>query len=359
MFAAIVGQSWATASHPFNLTIGPGIDWVSSADFPSIMVEDLAAATANGSCEFRLWDPDNTVSLTERSVVRFYDNDGGRPMFLGFIDSLGYAAAAVGRYVVVSAAGIGSALDRTLVPLEARPSGESTKARFGYLWGKYAKPPLVPDLTYVSNVSSSLPADIVQNGNLGTAIAQIAAQSGSAVRFYVDANGLPHLFSATESTPGDAPYGVNVALAPGAGNIAPDDLSVARDGLLVTRVYVLGANAAGSGWYQDDAGVATYGVSEGYLDVPSADTAAKAEAAARLYLGKTAAPNVRGTFTTTTPNDGWQAGQNVTVTSPQDGLSSYTARIVKVRTSFQTGEATARRAYAIEFGTTAASLTGE
>lgn len=350
--AALFGTGLvSTTAYPFTITIDGRSVANTLLDYPSIELQDVAIGDS-GTFAFRLWDASSNVAIRDEALVRVYDDTINQVIFLGTIRKRDYDAQGVGRWIVLEAVSVNSLLDRLLVPFEDRPV-ESTGARFGYLWGLYAKAPLSPDLTYVVNVNASLAADTFQNITLRQALQQIADQSGSSVRFYVDTTGRPHLFSGTESTPGAAPYNLNLALAPGGGNIAPTSLSVERDGNIRNRVFVVAAIPGASGWYQDDGSVDAYGPRETYVNAPSADTIAKARNVAQLYLGRMAEPRVRGKFTTESPYDGWRAGQNITVTSAQHDLTAEAHRIVRVTHNFQTG--TGKRVYTVEFGDTIGS----
>lgn len=338
---------FGTADYPWTVTVG---GTVVDPEWPSVELEEDASGEQS-YFRFRVWDATNTIPITERLPVRVQDNATDEPVFLGFVQRRSFEAQAVGRWIRVEAVSIGAWLDEILVPLETRPSGESDQARIAYLWGKYAREPLAFDVSLVTQVRASMPADLFQNLTLRTAIDQVAAQGGDSVRWYVDPAGRLHYFTGTEAGL-TAPYNVNVALAPGGGNIAPDDLDVEYDGKIVNRVYVRGANAEGSGWYQDDASVAAVGPVEGYLDAPSADTAAKALSTARLYLGRVAEARARGTFTTGHPYTGWKAGQSITVTSAQHDLSAFATRIVRLRHRFTLGDG--KREIRVEFSATQA-----
>ena len=350
----------STTTYPYTITVGSvGSIADTILDRESLEIDDTATSDANGTVSFRYLDVDNTRPLAFETLVTIYDDTLNLTVFTGLVRAFHYEQRAIGRWVVVDqAVHIGILLDEILVPYETRPAGEGTAARLAYFWGQYARYPLQPQLDYVADVSGSLPADVFQNLTLRSTVAQIGATSGSSVRYYVDAMGRPHLFSGSEASPGAAPFNINVALAPGGGNIAPTDLRVTTEGPIKNRLYIRGANADGSGWFQDDASVAQYGRREDYIDAPSSETPTKAQAIALLQLGRVAQPNIRGTFSTQSPNDGWKAGQTITLTSPQDGLSSYATSLVRVRTRFLTGEASPKRTYEMEFSDTGATLSG-
>ena len=334
-----------TTAYPYSITVG-GLEVAPTlGELGSIEFTDNADDEP-GRLALRYWDADNSRPIRERAIVRVYEAATDDDVFLGVVQRGRYEPVAVGRYVYVEAIGVSSLLDEFLVPLETRPAGESDRARFLYFWGKYAKAPLNGDASQVTQTNASLPADAFLNLTLRSAMRQIAASAGSTVRFYVDALGRPHWYAGAETNP--APYNINVALAPGGGNIAPDELKVERDGVLKNRAYVRGATIEGSGWYQDDASVAAYGPLETYLDAPSSDTAAKAANIARLYFGRVAQPRIRGSFSTEEPYTGWRGGQWTTITDPQNGLAASSQRIVRVTTRFTTG--TGKRRYRCEFG---------
>lgn len=342
---------YGTADYPWTVTLG---GTVVSPEWPSVELAEDASGEAS-YFRFRVWDPDNSLAVVERMPVRVQDNASDEPVFLGFVQRRSFDAQAVGRWLEIEAVSIGSWLDEILVPLDTRPSGESDLARIGYLWGRYAREPLSFDLAFVTQVRASMPADTFDGLTLRTALDQVAAQAGAAVRWYVDAAGRLHWFSGTEASL-VAPYNVHVALSPAGGNIAPDDLEVEYDGKIVNRVYVRGADEAVSGWHQDDASVAARGPIEGYLDAPSADTAEKAESVARMYLGRVAAARVRGAFTTGHPYDGWRAGQGIVINSTQHDLAGFATRIVRITHRFTLGDG--KRSLRVEFGAGAARLTG-
>src|SRR3989304_2322145 len=72
----------------------------------------------------------------------------------------------------------------------------------------------------------------------------------------------------------------------GAGGAAPRQIDIDNDGLLKNRVYVHGATGDGSGWFQDDASVGTYGRLETYIEAPPSDSAAQAGLIAPPHLGR-------------------------------------------------------------------------
>jgi hypothetical protein len=347
------------------LKLGTGL--VSSADYPySIVIAGIEVAPTHavlesiefqdngddetGTLDVRLWDPASTLAIREQGVIHIQENSSDQQVWAGIVQRRWYSPAAIGRYVNIEGVSLSTLLDEMLVVRELRPI-ESDQARALYLWGKYARWPLSGDVQFVTETNAALPRDDLVNMTLRSALRQTAGLAGSTVRMAIDAMGRLHWFAGSETNP--APYGINVALTPGGGNIAPDDLFVERDATVKNRAYVRGANAVGSGWFQNDASVAAYGPRETYIDAPSADTSAKANSIARLYFGRMAEPRTRGRFSTEEPYNGWRAGQNVTITDPQNDLAAQAFRLARVTTRFTKGTGTKR--YVLEFGSVRAA----
>ena len=342
----------STETYPYSITIdstevAPGFAELDTIEFDETGDDDP------GYCRMRLWDPSTSLTIREQSVVRVHDNTLGAQVFLGNVIRRRAIAEAVGRYIEVEAVSASAMLDELLVPNEVRPP-ESDRARVLYLWGKFAKYPLNPEASLVQQTNASVVADAMTGMTLRSALTQTAGLAGTNTRYYIDALG--RLVWRSGNGASSAPFNINVAIAPGGGNIAPEALSVTRDGVIKNRLYVRAATVEASGWYQDDGSVATYGPREDYVDAPTTTTTASARTIAQLQLGKTAAPNIRAEFTALDPDSGWRADQNVTVTSAADDLAAEVLRIVKVTTTFWRGDG--KRRYRISAGKTGARLSG-
>ena len=339
--------------YPYSIVVGGQEVAPSSAVLQSITFQDNGDDEP-GRATFRLWDATNALALLEQSVVIVNEYSSTQQVWLGFLQRRIYDPSGLGRYIDLECVSVSSLLDEILVVREPRPV-ESDQSRALYLWGKYARWPLSGDVQFVTQTNASLAADDLVDLTLRQALARTMGLAGSTVRMAIDALGRLHWFAGTETN--DAPYDINVAMTPGAGNIAPDNLAVERDATIKNRAYLRGATADGSGWYQDDASVGAYGPRETFIDAPSADTAAKAEAIARLYFGRMAQPRTRGTFSTEEPYNGWRAGQNVTITDPANDLSAAAFRLSRVTTTFTKGTGTKR--YVVEFGASKASASDD
>lgn len=143
------------------------------------------------------------------------------------------------------------------------------------------------------------------------------------------------------------------------GEIAPERLDIDYDsGSYANRVYIQGANPAGSGYYSDTAAITAVGMTRtAVLQAPDCETAAMATALANMYLGRVSSSTPRGSFTIT-DTDGWRSGQNLTVTSADHGLVAEAFRIARVTTRVARPGTLPVRSYSVEFGGSRAGGSG-
>ena len=135
--------------------------------------------------------------------------------------------------------------------------------------------------------------------------------------------------------------------------IAPHNLLIDYDASnLANRVYVQGGTPTGSGFFQDDDAISAANglVRTVVVNVPECETAALARTLASLYLGRVSTAVPRGSFETASPDDGWRAGQNLTVTSADLGLSALALRISRVTTRILRPGLNLLRSYHVEIG---------
>jgi hypothetical protein len=350
--AVLYGTGLITsASYPYSIVVGSTEIAPASAELDSIWFEETGDDEP-GYFGCRVWDPTNSLTIGEQNAVRVQDNTADEQVWLGTVLRRWSTQKGPGRYVDIEAVTAGSMLDEIIVIGENRPP-ESDRQRVAYLWGKYARYPLGPETASIAQTNASIAADVLSEMTLRAALNQTAGLAGTSTRFYVNAMGNLVWRSGNGSTA--APDDIMVG-TPGAGEIAPNTLTVTRDGVIKNRYFVRGSTPAGSDWFQDDGSVNRYGPREDILDAPSSDTAAKAQTIAQLALGKTAQPNIRAEFSVIDPNSGWRADQNVTVTSAADDLSAEVLRVVKVKTTFWRGDG--KRKYEVSAGKTGGRFSG-
>lgn len=325
-----------------SLVVG-GVDVTLSCDFHTLRVGGSGMADSE-TLDFELADPTNSLSSVVENATVTLTESGGALTFGGFAQIVRPNAQAVGRRLEVRCISKGVLLDRLLVVSDTRSAGESDKTRIQYLLTTYGTG-LSTTYTSIATVNASMPAQSFENMSLRAALEAVAALASTSARFYVDAAGKLHYYA---SVPTAAPYAIRVG-TPGGGEIAPDEIGIERDASAIINAYwVVGANSTGSGWVTDATSIAAWGRREAFLQAPDSDTASKRNSYGNAALALTKDPTVRGTFTTTSPRDGWAAEQTLTVTSTQHGLSAATFAIQKVTTSYLVG--TGDRSYLVEFG---------
>ena len=353
MIAVVAGTNLTTpdTTRSYTVTIGPH-DLTGDVQWDSLSFEDQGSS-AQGTLELRVNGALSSYSgIRDQQWVEVEDHMAGGLAFRGFVDSRRPARLPEWNQIEILASAHDSILDN-VIPFETRPAGESDNARIGYLWGKYATGFLAADLTYVQQVSASLPAQVFAGVSLRQALDMIAAQASSSAFFYLDAAGRPH-YGTSETN--DAPKNVT-SDTPGAGEIAPMDLDIDFDSKgYIGAVYVRGKTDAGSGWVQSESSKSTHNglMKTGFFDAPDCTTSTMRDNLGRMYLGRVGAALSRGSFSSTSKStDGWRAGQNVNVRSTHLGNINAAYRIARVRTSVLGPLGTrpaGLRKYEVEFG---------
>jgi hypothetical protein len=326
-----------------------GLDVTGDTKWDAFTVTD-SGTNAKGTANIRIERTPSTVAeITDQGMLRVYDHSAsGGEVFRGFIRARRPSQDPAHSYLDIIADDLTSLLDDAIVDVEYRPP-ESMRARLGYLWGKYAGQFLSGDLSFVQSIGGTLPSQRFELVSLRNAIEMVIAQASSTADYYLDMLGKLHVL-VTESN--DAPFNID-ADAPGGGEIAPESLDLEHDSNSYSnRVFVKGASPSASGYFQDDAAIAAANglVRTSVVQAPDCTTAVMARSLGLMYLGRVKSAKPRGSFTTTSPDDGWRAGQNVAVTSAAHGLAGTSYRIARVTTKVVTPGTDLKRHYAVEFG---------
>lgn len=135
------------------------------------------------------------------------------------------------------------------------------------------------------------------------------------------------------------------------GEIVPERLDIDWDSnAYANRVYIQGANPAGSGYFQDAQAISDANgvVRTKVLQAPDCWTQAMAQAMADMYLGRVSSAAPRGSFQTT--NDGWRSGQTMTLSSSEVGISGTSYRISRVTRRYARPGTDPVFRYDVEFG---------
>jgi len=324
------------------------------ADLGTVSIQDNAGndrSTAN----LTLWS--GLAALPEvydQAQLRMHDNVLSTDVFRGFVRSR-HPITGLEPLLEVIADDIGGLLDDIWIDVEYRQP-ESMQARIAYFWGKYAGAHLSGDLSQVASIGGTLPSQRYETVTLRQVLEMILAQASSTAKYHVDSLGRPHVYTAESNA---APYNVVVG-TPAGGEIAPEDLDVDYD----SNVYynrALVKYATGSVPVKDDAAIAAANglVRTALLQAPEAVTAAQAEAVGNLYLARQKAGIARGSFSASSPYDGWRSGQLLNVTEPDIGLTAQQFQIRSVTQTFEADKTDYRRKYRVEFGGRTAGLQGE
>jgi len=335
--------------------------FIGSRDFTSHVKWDTLVATDNGTSGRGTTNLHLERTMAQapevynRALLRVVDHTNDAEAVRGVVLSRkplklpGYSA------LDIIAADIGSLLDETFIPSEVR-TAETMQARIGYLWGAYAGSFLSGDLSNVASIGGTLPAQNFAGVTLRQAIEATISQASASADYYVDALGKLHVFTAESN---DAPLDIN-ADAPGAGEVAPQRLDIDYDsGVYANRVYIQGATPSGSGFFTDHAAVSAANglVVTRVMRAPDCETAAMALSLANMYLGRVSSGTPRGSFSVT-GNDGWRAGQNLTITSAEHSLTDEPFRIARVTTRIARPGSSLLRHFSVEFGGSRAGGTG-
>jgi hypothetical protein len=323
-------------------------DVTADVKYDALRVTD-SGTNAKGTADLRVeLTPSSVPEITDQALVRVEDHTDGGEVFRGFVRARRPSQIPTYAYLDIIADDITSLLDDAVIDVEYRPP-ESAQARLGYLWGKYAGHFLSGDFSFVQAVGSTLPAQRFALVSLRNAIEMTLAQADATAAYYVDMLGKLHVFT---SETNDAPFNID-ADSPGGGEIAPHDLDLEHDSnTYANRVFISGASPEASGYFQDDAAIAAANglVRTTTVQAPDCTTAVMAEALARTYLERSKAAVPRGSFSATSPDDGWRAGQNIEVTSAAHGLTAAPYRIARVTTSIIKPGSDLKRRYQVEFG---------
>lgn len=362
----VATQLTTPESRSLSLFVG-GRDVTRDTKWDKLVVTDSGSnAKGTASAHFTRGLAD-LPEIGDQAQLRLVDHVADREAYRGYVTSRSPASVPGYDSVDVVAGDVGSLLDDIVVGAEVRPL-EPMAARIGFLWGRYAGSHLSPDLSFVQELSIFLLEAATVTGTLRQALERCMAEAHVDPGYYVDMTGRLHVFSRSSGKTGDlgtvvtetnpAPFAID-ADAPGAGEIAPEDLAIDFDsGGFANRVWVEGATPEASIFVQDDAAIAAANglVRTTTLSAPDSTTAAKSRSLGLMFLGRVARSTARGTFSTTSPRDGWRGGQNVAVTSAAHGLAGETFRIARVTTRIAVPGTGLKRRYQVEFGGARAGL---
>lgn len=344
--SAVATQLTTPETRSASLFIG-GRDLTNLMDLDATTIKD-SGSSARSTANLRLRTTLAAVpEIYDQARVDLIDHDADVLFFTGYVRSR-HPTTEINPMLELIADDIGGIIDDTWIVSEARPA-ETMQARIGYLWGYFSGRHLSDDLSYVASIGGVLAAATFEGMTLRQALEATMAQASASAAYYIDPLGKLHVFTAESN---DAPYDVKVG-TPAGGEIAPEDLDIDFDSnSYANRVYIRGATPSASAFLTDFAAVAAANglVRTRVIDAPESESSAMTTSLAFMYLGRVSVSIARGVFTTSSPYDGWRAGQNVTVTEPDMGLAAEEFRLVAVTTRFRKMRVGFTRHYTIEFG---------
>ena len=284
---------------------------------------------------------------------------GSDEMFLGFIRQIKYEPEGISRRVRITAADVTTLLDKSIIgePV-VRAAGESDRARIKWLFANYGwqiwRILGNVDYSFMQVLRANMPRQRFANITLRQAVEQVLGAASPTSNYYWDPVGRPHTFDAKNPEALTAPYRIHVTQDPAWNECPPMDLSIERDTSgLINAWRVRGKNAAGTTRVGDRDSQIQYGLREGIVDGPDADTLAKGKDVGQAALADSKDPLVRGFFAVEKEyavRNGahWHGGQKVYVTSAVHGLLAEPFRIIRVTTSYLSGKGDRR--VEVEFG---------
>ena len=297
------------------------------------------------------------IPLPRGANVSFFAKDGTTAIFGGVLLDVVYRRdRPTGRYADVTVASHDWWLDHRIVPRFQNLRNVGGRVRkisrdrevVQALMDRRGAMILAPDST-VDVTNSAMPEMTIEGVKVREALEQIADEAQNAGstderRFYVDAQRRLHWFAGSEGLA--APYTVGPAA-----DIEVEDLEIEYDSFdVVHHVYVRGKegkrHVGGSGWVYNTGSDFQLGAVSDFLDAPHSDTVGSRNRRGRAFLRRHAEV-VSGSFVTL-GTSGWRAGQYVTITDDQLGLSSDVFRIARVMGTFEVSGAVL--SHTIEFG---------
>lgn len=284
------------------------------------------------------------------------DRPTGQLMFRGLVRTPSREMVVREHGLQIEADDIGVLLDRCILTTHeewkiTRPAGESMKARISWLFGsmthangsvwgsaRVAQPLLAAGLNYTTSVaalSTDMPRQrFPPNLTLRQALERILGAASDSANYYL---AWPFLHVFDDSHPESsrtAPFDIDATHAPGAGEVAPEEMVADWDtSRLINGYMVRGKNRVGSGFLTDQDvlggpwSVNLFGLRTAYLDAPDSDTQAKAARVAKAALRDTRNPiprisySLTGSAKTASGSSLFHGGQLQYITSTAQGLN--------------------------------------
>ena len=359
-------------------TIGNGY----GVPFESVVFDEQGPGGVS-SLSFQIEDPQNVITLSIGAEVRFYNVTRDRAEFTGWLQSWDVNVYGLGRIYTVQCIGAEAILDWAKVPslniaagtiaADAVCTAVAAATGIGVPWRAAWNTGLG-----LEDGNSTLPVgnlNGVAPATTSVAVTVTAVTLREAIRAILDATpnttlaGIDTIQSSSCSV--DMGFGIRVwrsTFSPGgyasltvndaiAGPVVAGTPTNRIDGGGIERgVYVVGGNAAGTGFFGDNSGIPG---DVAVLNDSTILTAAAASQAALAYLANKEA-SLRGQITLEPgmiPAGMVRAGSQITITDTQLGLSALNTIIGAIRRTYTAGAADEE--WLVTFGGLPPSLTAK
>ena len=339
------GQGTGTAAHPYGLYIG-SVDVIAPAGLKGAVPLESIRTTDNGhngpsTMEFLHEDPTKAFALPAGAEVQFKDFRTNETIFGGYLVSreIEPFPGQQGRVVRCRCTDYSVHLDRRVLGpswssgsvINAQTILESVLPYMGV--------PLTLSLTGTSgSVGTQIFAGIPARSIIEQILTQLSGIWGYEFIYFVSPYKVLYAHGVNQF--GFAPPTNITDVSP---VLAAKELTLEYDESgIINAVYVRGASKTASGWVNDAASQATYGVRQGVIDEPRATTLLSAQRYGTGYLVSHKNAVLRGSFKVDgnycyTAGKHWRAEMNVVITNSALSLSAFSTKTFRVDTAWQGG----------------------
>jgi len=315
-----------------TVTVG-GVNITAYVDVESIVIDEIATSGIVGTARFDAWDNTGTITIAEKATVVIADD--GVTIFAGEVVDSGDSNDGIAKSWKVTCQDYNILLDETVIESEAFTDSESDSEILAALFAEHRAD--VNAVTYVATLDATMEDVAFAGMTLREILDDLASRTSG--RYYVDYDKNLHWFSAEVNA---AAFGLSTE-PDYAATFPFGGFSRSRDaGQLANKVLVVGKEV--SGWVEDVASQATYGVRHAVNRDQRITTAQGVTDRGNAILDRYDLP--RSAYECWTYAQGLRAGMSIALTNSVWGISAETFYIRRLRIEFLSMDAdTERRHY--------------